>query len=240
MKKLFSFILILIFVLVFFLGYIGFIPVISEILGTNKPKDLGIKYSDSDKTTAVEKLQVKFSQLSPNAKEKGLVLKGFHPVDKTFSSQELTALADTRQKQFGLFPFKNAQIKINKDGTAEGSAVLEFNTAVDFLQDLGVSLKQINQAVDKFKILKGEIPVYLKVSGDVSNNVSNIAVKSVEISKIRVPQPLVNLYGPNLNNLVEDVIAKRKPHYGIKSLKIEDGKVHFNGTSPDEEFARGK
>lgn len=240
MKKIFSFILILLLLLIFILGYLGFIPFLSAVFGTNKPKDLGIKYSDSDKTAAVEKLQVKYSQLSPNAKEKGLILKGFHPVDKTFSSQELTALADTRQKQFGLFPFKNVQIKINKDGTVEGSAVLEFNTAVDFLQDLGVSLKQINQAVEKFRILKGEIPVYLKVSGDVSNNVSNIAVKSVEISKIRVPQPLVNLYGQNLNNLVEDILAKRKPHYDIKSLKIEDGQVHFAGTSPDEEWARGK
>lgn len=240
MRKLFTIILLIPLLLIVFLGYLGFIPILSSVFGSNKPKDLGVKYSVEDKTNAVEKLAVKYGQLSSGAAEKGLVLKGFHPVDKTFTSSELTALADTRQKQFSLFPFKNVQIKINQNGTAEGSGVLEFNTAVDFLQGLGVSLGQINQAVDKLKILRGEIPVYLKVSGDVSNNVSNISVKSAEISKIKVPQTLINLYGPRINDLVEEIVSQRKPHYDIKSLKVEDGKVHFVGNSPDEEWAKGK
>ena len=97
---------------------------------------------------------------------------------------------------------------------------------------------RINRA--KFKILKGELPVYLKVSGEVVNNTSNIVVKSAEIAKIPIPQSLVSQYGPSLNNLVEDIVSQRKPHYDIKSLKVEDGKVHFVGSSPDEEWARGK
>lgn len=240
MKKLLVIILLALLVLVFILGYLGFVPGLSAVFGSNRPKNLGVKYTDDDKITAVEKLQVKYGQLSPNATEKGLVLKGYHPVDKSFTSQELTALADTRQRQFSLFPFKSVQIKVNTDGTIEGSAILEFNTALNYLQTLGVPLDQVNKAVDKFKILRGNLPVYLKASGEVVNNSSNIVVKSAEIARIPIPQSLVKQYGPNLNNLVEDIISKRKPHYDIKSLKVEDGKVHFIGNSPDEEWARGK
>jgi len=240
MKKLGVLVLVLLLVFVFVLGFLGFVPGLSAVLGANKAKNLGIKYTDADKITAVEKLQVKYGQLSANASEKGLVLKGFHPVDKFFTSQELTALADTRQKQFGLFPFKNVQIRVNPDGTVEGSGILEFNTALDYLQQLGVPLDQVNKAIDKFKILRGELPVYLKVSGGVVNNTSNIIVQSAEIARIPIPQALVNQYGPSLNNLVEDIVAQRKPHYDIKSLKVEEGKIHFVGSSPDEEWARGK
>lgn len=240
MKKLLVIILLPLILIILVLGYLGLVPGLAAVFGSNRPRDLGIKYSDKDQKTAVEKLQVKYGQLSPSATSKDLVLKGSHPVDKSFTSQELTAMADTRQKQFALFPFKNVQIKINADGTVEGSAKLEFNTALNYLQTLGVSLEQINTAIDKFKILKGELPVYLKVSGTVVNNTSNIVVKTAEIARIPIPQSLVSQYGPSLNNLVEDILYQRKPYYDIKSLKVENGKVHFVGSSPDEEWARGR
>ena len=241
MKKLLVVILLLFIVVVSILGYLGFVPIVSSVFGSNKPKNLGIKYTLEDKKTAVEKLGIKYDQLSAKeTAEKGLVLKGSHPVDKLLTSQELTALADTRQKQVALFPFKNVQIRINTDNTIEGSAILEFNTALNYLLTLGVPLEQINQAVDKFKILRGELPVYLKVSGEVANNSSNVTVKSAEIARIPIPQSLVNKYGPSLNNLVEDIISQRRPNHDIKSLKVENGQVHFVGSSPDEELARGK
>src|SRR3990167_5736084 len=155
MKKLLVVILLLSLIIVFILGYLGFIPGLSAVFGSNQPKKLGITYTQKDKKSADEKLGVKYSQLSAEEKEKGLVLKGSHPVDKSLTSQELTALADTRQKQFALFPFKKVQIRINTDNTIEGSAILEFNTDLNYLLTLGVPLEQINQAVDKFKILRG-------------------------------------------------------------------------------------
>src|SRR3989344_9055894 len=241
MKKLLVVILLLFIVVVSILGYLGFVPIVSSVFGSNKPKNLGIKYTLEDKKTAVEKLGIKYDQLSAKeTAEKGLVLKGSHPVDKSLTSQELTALADTRQKQFALFPFKKVQIRVNPDGTVEGSGILEFNTALNFLQTLEVPLGEVNKAIDKFKILRGELPVYLKVSGEVVNNISNLAVKSAEIARIPIPQALVSQYGPSLNSLVEDIVSQRKPHYDIKSLKVEEGKIHFVGSSPDEECARGK
>src|SRR3989338_10927420 len=98
MKKALAIILPLLLIIIFILGYLGFVPGLSAVFGSNKPKNLGIKYTDDDKITADEKLQVKYGQLSANATEKGLVLKGYHPVDKIFASEEITALADTRQK----------------------------------------------------------------------------------------------------------------------------------------------
>ena len=53
------------------------------------------------------------------------------------------------------------------------------------------------------------LAVYLKVSGNIENNVSNIKVTDAKIANIPVGQDLINEYGPGLNELVESVIQNR-------------------------------
>lgn len=240
MKKILFFLLILVIVGVFALGYLGFIPGFSTLLGADRPKDLGIKYSEESKKSAVSKLQVVYEQLPASSANTSLVLTGSHAVDKSFSSEELTALADTRQTQYKYFPFKNVQIRVNADGSIEGSAILEFNTALSYLHTMGVSTDQVNKVVEKLSIVRGDLPVYLKGSGEIINNASQITVESAQIARINVPKGYINTYGPALNTLVDKVISSRRPNYDIRSLKIENGKIHFIGNSPDKESAIGK
>lgn len=240
MKKILFFFLIVFIGIVFLFGYLGFIPGLSTLLGADKPKDLGIKYNDQTKKSAVSKLDVVFEQLPKSSTNKSLELTGSHAVDQVFSSEELTALADTRQSQYKYFPFKQVQIRVNSDGSVEGSAILEFNTALSYLQTMGVSIEQVNTAVDKLKIIRGNLPVYLKGFGEVINNESRITIQSAQIARINVPQGYINTYGPAVNTLVDKVISSRRPNYDVQSLKVENGKIHFVGSSPDKEYAIGK
>lgn len=203
-----------------------------------RPKDLGIKYTEKDLKSIYSKLNVKFESLPTNSGTgKTLIVSGAHPVDQYFTSQELTAGADNRQKQYAYFPFKNVQIRINSDGSVEGSAVVTYNDAVNYLMALGVSSGDIAEAAAKFKVPKANLPVYLKASGSITNNASNITISSATIANIPVPQDLVNQYGPSINDLVESVIEERRPSYNIEKLEVVNGKVHFKGTSPDVEQA---
>lgn len=204
----------------------------------SQPKYLGVKYADADLKSSYEKLKVTYEPLPSDApKGKTLMVSGSHPVDQSFSSEELTALADNRKKNYAYFPFRKVQIRVNPEGSVEGAATVNYQSAVNYLLALGVSNKDITEAAAKFKVPNANLPVYLKVSGSVVNNLGHITVQSASIANIPVPQNLVNKYGPGINDLVESVIRDRQPSYNIEKLEVADGKVHFKGTSPDVEMA---
>src|SRR3989344_3564057 len=104
-----------------------------------RPMTLGITYTAADMESATKKLGVIFEALPPGTTGKTLVVSGSHPVDQTFTSSELTALADNRSKQYSLFPFKNVEIRVKSDGSVEGSATVGFGDAVRHLISLGVA-----------------------------------------------------------------------------------------------------
>lgn len=211
---------------------------VAAVVLLSKPKFLGVRYTDADLKSIYNKVNVKFEPLD-QAKNGGktLVVSGSHPVDTTFSSEELTAGADNRSRNYAYFPFRNLQIRINGDGSVEGSATVGFSDAVNYLVALGVSYSDIMKGAQKFKIPNATLPVYLKVKGAVENNQSNITVMGAEISRIPIPAGLVNRYGPQINDLVEQVIRERQPSYNIEKLEVAGGKVHFKGTAPDIEQA---
>ncbi|MBI5127308.1 hypothetical protein HZA76_02525 [Candidatus Roizmanbacteria bacterium] len=203
-----------------------------------QPKNLGVTYTQADLKSIYGKLKVTFEPLPTNAgTEKTLIVSGSHPVDANFSSQELTAAVDNRRKNYIYFPFRNVQIRVNPDGSVEGAGTVNFQDAVNYLVALGVSYQDIAKAAAKFKVPNADLPVYLKVSGSILNNLGHLSVESASIVNIPVPQGLVNQYGPAINDLVESVIKDRQPSYNIEKLEVVNGKVHFKGTSPDKEQA---
>lgn len=202
-----------------------------------RPAVLGVRYTAEDLEAANQKLGVTQEALPAGVTGKTIIVTGSHPVDKTFTSSELTALADNRYKTYAYFPFRNVQIRVNSDGSVEGSATVGFQDAVRYLVALGVSEQDVIEGAKKLNVPNATLPVYLKVSGSVTNDTSSITVQSAKIANIPVPEVYVNQYGPALNPLVDSVITSRKPSYHIEKLEVVGGKVYFKGTSPDKEQA---
>lgn len=202
-----------------------------------QPKVLGVKYTKENLTAAYDKLDVAFEALPATANGKTLAFSGAHRVDETFSSEELTAMANNRNNQYTYFPFRKVQIRVNADGSVEGSATVAFADAVKYLLALGVSSKDIEEGATKFKIPNTTLPVYLKVSGNIANNKSNISVSAAEVARIPVPTDMVQKYTPAFNSFIESVIKARQPSYNIETLTVENGAVYFVGTAPNKEQA---
>ena len=59
-KFLLFLLLIIILIPVFALGFMGFVPGLSAILGTDKPRDLGIKYSQEDLKSIRSKSHIEY------------------------------------------------------------------------------------------------------------------------------------------------------------------------------------
>lgn len=203
-----------------------------------QPKSLGISYTPEDLTSMYKKLNVTFEPLPPGAPEtKSLIVSGSHPVDQTFSSEEITAGADNRYSQYAYFPFRHVQVRVNTDGSVETSATVNYSDAVRYLTALGVSSQDITEAAKKFNIPNTSLPVYLKVSGSVVNNTSNITVQQAQIAHVNIPENLINTYAPALNGLIDAIIKDRRPSYNIQTITAENGKIHFVGSAPDKEQA---
>ena len=203
-----------------------------------QPKSLGISYTPKDLESIYKKLNVPFEPLPAGAPTgKTLIVSGSHPVNQTFSSEELTAAADNRSSQYAYFPFRHVQIKVSAEGSVEGSATVNYADAVRYLAALGVSSQDIAEGAKKFNIPNANLPVYLKVSGSVVNNKSRITVHQAQIANINIPENLVNEYAPALNGLIDSIIKTRQPSYNIQELDVENGNVHFVGTAPDKEQA---
>jgi hypothetical protein len=49
------------------LGYLGFVPVVSGVFGSDKPRDLGVKPTQAEVQSAVEKAKIRFVPLQPTA-----------------------------------------------------------------------------------------------------------------------------------------------------------------------------
>lgn len=203
-----------------------------------QPKNLGISYAATDLASSYKKVGVAFEPLPAGSPPgKSLIVSGSHPVDQTFSSEELSAAADNRSREYAYFPFRHLQIRVNADNSVEGSAIVSYADAVRYLVALGVSPEDIAEGAKKFNIPNASLPVYLKVSGSVANNKSSISVHQAQIAHINIPQNLVNNYAPALNGLIDSVIKSRQPSYNIQTLTVAGGTVHFVGTAPDKEQA---
>ncbi len=203
-----------------------------------QPRNLGISYSPADLASIYKKVGVVFEPLPAGTPPgKSLIVSGSHPVDQTFSSAELTAAIDNRSSQYAYFPFRHVQIRVNADGSVEGSATVNYSDAVRYLVALGVSSKNIAEGAKKFTIPNANLPVYLKVNGSIAGNTSRIMVEQAQIARISVPQDLVTQYGPALNGLIDTIIKSRQPSVNIQKLDVENGTVHFVGSAPDKEQA---
>ena len=127
MKKLFIFLVIL------------FILAGAVIFYLLQPKTLGIRYTAADLQSFKGKIKVTNEPLPANSPiGQTLIVSGSHPLDASFTSEELTAIADNRHKDYAYFPFRNVQIRVNNDGTVEGSATVNYQDAVNYLVSLGV------------------------------------------------------------------------------------------------------
>lgn len=203
-----------------------------------KPKALGISYTQKDLDSIKQKVAVTFAPLPDNKPAvKTIIVSGSHQVDQNFTSSELTAAIDNRHNDYAYFPFRNVQIRVNSDGSVEGSGTINYQDAVNYLLTLGVSQTAITEGTAKFKIPNANLPVYLKASGKITNNDSQINFVAVSIANISVPENLIQEFQPAVNGLIESIIKSRQPSYNIEKLEVLNGQVYFKGSAPDLELA---
>jgi len=213
-------------------GYFGLIPSISKILGTNKAKDLGIRYANIDVVKLNERLGSKLVLIkSDSSSGLGFLLEGQKFVDYNLTSEEISALAASPVK---FFPFQEVQIKIGQDGTLEASGILRADKIISFAQSLGFSSEDVQQAMNDYKIPVSSLPIYAKGTLSVTNNKVDLALNSLEVGRIGVPQSLVEKITPTIVSATEAII-QTLPGVDITSMTFDKGLMNYKGTIPTKQ-----
>lgn len=215
------------------LGYLGFVPGLSNLFGSNQPRDLGVRFTEQNYNDGITKLGIQIENLSfPNSISETISYIGEHIVKNTLSEEEVTAL--TNNRTWGSFPIREPQIRINKDNTFEVSGILKIDLAIQYLKKLGVSEEDIKKAMSFIKLPMQDLPFYLKASGSVINNQVDVSFQTFEVGRFPIPINIINQYITEINSLLSKSLVNDF-HVKINSLIIKDAMAYLDGISPNIE-----
>ncbi len=234
LKILFALILLFIIAVILILGYFGFIPGLSTVLGADKPKDLGVRFTQADWQAGRNKSQVKWATLPGNTPvSKSLQYSGQVTVNKPFTNEEMSALMNNRPWRY--YPVKSVQIKFNTDGTAEVSGLFIKNRAIGFLNVFGVPKEAIDYIEKTLSILPSDIPFYIKGKGALTGNKVSVAeLYDLQIGRLPAPVQQVNQYKGEIISLIDGYIESVTGFFA-KDAHFEEGKLVFDGTLAETE-----
>lgn len=241
-------------VIVLVLGWFGLIPGLSTLFGANKPKDLGVKYSEVDFNRAHAASGVSYETISDTPVSSSISFSGSHEANLSLNSAEMTALMNDRPWKY--WPIKDVQLRINPDGTAEMSGVFNEKKLEGYAAAIGTP----QAVIDRLNLLPAEAAFYLKGTAALSNNqVSKFDITSAKMNRISIPTSLLlsmNLliadyayaddvtdelskYSGKKAAIVDFINSKLSWVSGFfaKSAQFKDGKLEFSGTLPDQELS---
>jgi hypothetical protein len=176
MKKIFVGLVILIILIAGVGGYF--------ILFAGKPKDLGIRYTEDDRTSARAKSKIEYEALPETTPVTESIQRfGTREVTAEFSSAEVTALMNNRPWRF--WPYANVQVKLNGDGSGEISGTLIKDRLPGYLTFIGVPQEAADFII---KFLPANPSFYLKIVASVENNqVALFDPKALEVNGLPLP-----------------------------------------------------
>ena len=220
-------------VIVLVAGYFGFVPGISNIFGSNKPRDLGVTATHADYLSVTAKDQIQRIDLPADTPpDQSLSFSGTQGANFNITQAEATALLNYNPWPY--FALKDCQVRFNDDGTGEMSGILEIDKMHDYAIGRGYSDTDYNNIlkyVQTYSVVQKEMPFYVKGTGSVVNGVISFDFTKLEIGRLSIPVSQLNDHKASLLDAANKAMSK-VPGFSVKNFSIEGGQMHFDGTLP--------
>jgi hypothetical protein len=217
------------------LGYLGFVPGLSKLMGANKPAKLGTTFTAADYNSAISKSGIQMNDNLANTyvPKSQKVYGPPKAVSMDLTPAEILAVLNSKPMSPGI-PFKDYDLRINPDNSVEVSSLLEVDIIANsnqVPQEVKDALKSVNEAGLK------EVPVYLKGEVSVVNGQLNYDAQDIKIGKISIPSQQVDDNKSQITGYFQTV-QSYVPGLSIKNASIVNGKLHFDGTVPSSVSAK--
>lgn len=186
-----------------------YVPGFSDALGTNTPRDLGIKSDPAKFNALLFRENVKLTgPASRYSLDANIRYGQSAPMDATVTSEELTSMMQATNNANG--PLKNMQVRLGSNNQMEISADAD-------LQKFGYPLKG---------------PVYLKGTFEKGgSNSVNITLTEGSLGLVPAPGNFLQQGEAGLEETVNRQLAAM-PGLRIDTLSIENGQLHYTGAFP--------
>jgi hypothetical protein len=187
-----------------------YVPGFSEALGTNKPRDLGVKADPAKFNALLARENVKLNSPAADLDLTANIRYGQAvPMDATVTSEELTSLMQATNNAKG--PLKNMQVKLGSNNQLEMSADAD-------LQKFGYPVKG---------------PIYLKGTLEKAGSGSvKMSVSEGAFGLVPVPADVLKQGEDGLEQAVNKQLSSM-PGLKIDTLAIENGQLHYTGAFPE-------
>ncbi|MBI4080924.1 MAG: hypothetical protein HY430_04100 [Candidatus Levybacteria bacterium] len=232
LKILGGFIVLVVVVLLLIGGYFGFVPGVSAVFGSDKPKDLGVKYSQEDYESAVEKTAIDFGyKPSTGTPNNSIKFEGKIDINKSLTSAELTALLANDEWEYNFL--RDTQIKINDDGTEEISGVLILDRIPGFLIARGYPEDLVHAMRDSVKYVPTDPTFYIKLDAGWENDTLQMNLQKAEFGRWPVDESFLKEYNSVITAVVQRHVLS-VPNLHIDSLQFENGQMQYIGSFPEK------
>ena len=215
------FTLFFIFILIFlgFLGYSGFIPGVSTFFGSDKPRNLGVKYTQQDLINAQSKLRQKLLDAPIDANQK-INLEAGPPIDTILTSEEFSAHIER------VHPVSELQIKL-VGSNFEASGKIEKTRIEQFLKTwkLTINNAQVLDLVNKY--LPANPVFYIAGTGSAENNNIKLTFTKAELGRLPLPTKQLE----ELAELYMKVLINQITGFKVEKAFIENNQLYYKGTS---------
>jgi hypothetical protein len=214
-------------------GYYGFIPGISDLLGANQPQDLGIRYTASDLNSANSKLGVTYKTLT--ATDNGfnsLSRSGEKQVVTSLTSAELTALFNDHSQRWKYYPIKDIQVKIGDDGSVELSGVLQVSRFGGLAEALEIPEGARSQVRPYLSYVSSNPSIYVKGKLSVTNGVADSNIDSIQVGRFTIPADQMQNIQPVIERFIQDRADGRIIH--LNSVSFSGGRAQIDALIPQE------
>lgn len=211
------------------LGYLGFVPGLSKLMGANKPANLGTTFTAADYSSAIQKsgIQINNNLANTYLPDSAKVYGPPKQVSVDLTPSEIVAFLNTKP-QPPEFAFKDLDMRINADNSIEMSSILLLDVIANnpnIPAEVKSALASVNEAGLK------EVPVYVKADASVVNGKLNIDAETIKVGKISIPTEQINDAQSQINSYFL-TLQSYTPGISIQNAGVVNGKLHFDGTVP--------
>lgn len=226
---------------VLYAGWLGFVPGLSNLMGSHSPKDLGITYTQADLDSFHDKTDSKvlnYENSPTNSLGKKTIFANVKTMNIDLTEEELTAKVNS-YSEWVYMPVQNVQIRVNEDGSVEASANLSTERVdefVNFIGGVGYSSEDVQTGLDWLGRFAGDPAIYLKGAGEINNNSIQFDLLDVKIGRWTPPmdEAYKVIYTGLLNGLAGIV------GLDINSAAVKDGQIHFDGQGPTTIYVKNR
>ncbi len=217
------------------LGYLGFIPILSDVMGANRPKDLGVKYSQKEYQTFADKTNGDVAEVKKSVPpNQSVIYEGKKDIKDSYSQEELSGRINYAKWKY--MPVGNTQIRINNDGSVEFSGNVLMNRLPGFIAREGMgkyTMADVTKGLKFINMIKVNPPVYTKFTAKVMDNKLTVNIQKIEVGKFNVP---LGKIGANqvVVAVFDNIISKAPGFYG-KTVTFSRGQMIFEGSIPAKE-----